>query len=651
VVLAAFVRRVFLADSPVTLLSFSPNILPIVAFIDGLVWALVFGIPGGLLGAIDAARAATAKRLPAPKRQQAARRHATAQAEPVEPPYQAFVRRVAWRVPITVAVLFVIDWLAFYRGRPMMTVAGLVPLAVANLAVVMVLTVLPQLARKRLPGLGSAIAFGLTVAAGITWIVGHNLDHNAYLASHLVSVTVAPGDQLPASSTSHMVVVPPDVATTKASQTMATGLAGQRNYSTYLTLGPATLQMVDGSMWYVFPLEFDGAGNKKRLGSVEPGYIMVSAENSNATPVERYDGQYSMIVSLGGGQGSEPDRWAYDHGYSGYLLDDPTLEIDDQGLPFYTITLLRPRLGWTFDAPVGVLVINAHTGAITRYGLDQVPSWVDRVYSQQMAYNIASWYGEYAQAGFQGLGSSNANRLQVSGAPVLVYTGTGHPSWRILLTSYNSDTAVSKIIELDAHTGAMRVYTPQQAMGIESTVSEALANASGVGASLIRANQYVPVNLTLHAIYGHLTWMASYETNGDNPSFVGVGFADAYHATANNVVFGSSLSVALSNYLTQLASESSANGSSPSAAGTYETMTGKIAAIGWDITGGQKYWYLTLAGDRTHVYVGTVSALGPALVLAQVGDPVTIKILNIGASQSTRTMESFTDSRAPLTGS
>jgi hypothetical protein len=194
------------------------------------------------------------------------------------------------------------------------------------------------------------------------------------------------------------------------------------------------------------------------------------------------------------------------------------------------------------------------------------------------------------------------------------------------------------------------VYTPQQAMGIESTVSEAFANASGVGASLIRANQYVPVNLTLHVIYGHLTWMASYETNGTNPSFVGVGFTDAYHATANNVVFGSSLSVALSNYLTQLAGESSANGSSPPAAGAYETVTGKIAAIGWDITGGQKYWYLTLAGDRTHVYVGTVSALGPALVLAQVGDPVTIKILNIGVSQPTRTMESFTDSRIPLTG-
>ena len=81
-----------------------------------------------------------------------------------------------------------------------------------------------------------------------------------------------------------------------------------------------------------------------------------------------------MVISLGGGQGSEPDRWAYSHGYSGYLLDDPTLEINDQGLPFYTVTLLQPRVGWTFGAPVGVLVINAHTGQINRYALSDVPT-------------------------------------------------------------------------------------------------------------------------------------------------------------------------------------------------------------------------------------------------------------------------------------
>ena len=358
-----------------------------------------------------------------------------------------------------------------------------------------------------------------------------------------------------------------------------------------------------------------------------------------------------MIVSLGGGQGSEPDRWAYSHGYSGYLLDNPTLEINDQGLPYYTVTLLSPRLGWTFFAPVGVLVIDAHTGQISRYALGDVPSWVDRVYSQKMAMTIANWYGEYAQAGFPGIGgigSSHANRFKVSGDPVMVYTGAANPVWRMLLTSYNSDNSVSKIIEMDAATGAMRVYTPQRPMGIEDPVTQAFDNASGAGASLVKADHYQAVDLTLHVIYGHLTWMATYEPQGSNPSFVGVGFVDAYQATANNVVFGDSKSAALQSYLDQLATEGTANGTAPEQGGQYQTITGKIAELGWDITGGQKYWYIALAGQPGHVYVGTVASVGPALVLAQPGDPVTLTILNVGAQKSTETMQSFTDARVPL---
>jgi hypothetical protein len=611
----------------------------------GLVWSAMFAVPVSLLSRVRL-RIMPPRWLessPVPRR--GARSGHGRPARQAKSVSTLSWKGAAWLLAVNVVLLYVIDSLAFYAGRPLMTFGGLVPLILVNLVLMMITAAVST--RRRLNA-GSVAAALVAVTFGTVWLVGHNSGHNAYLASHLVSVTVAPGDQLPASSTDHMVIVSPDIATTKASQAMSTGVAGQRNYSTYLQLGPATLQYVDGRMWYVFPLEFDGAGNKARLHAIEPGYIMVSAEDPNAVPVEHYDGRYSMVVSLGGGQGSEPDRWAYSHGYSGYLLDDPTLEVNDQGLPYYTVTLLSPRLGWTFFAPVGVLVIDAHTGQITRYALDDVPSWVDRVYSQQIAMTIANWYGDYSQAGFQGIGSSNANRFRVSGEPVMVYTGAGNPVWRMLLTSYNSDDSVSEIIEMDAATGAMRIYTPQRPMGIEVPVTQALDNASGTGATLVKADHYQAVDLTLHVIYGHLTWMATYEPEGSNPSFVGVGFVDAYEATANNVVFGSSKSAALQNYLAQLAAEGTANGTAPEQGGQYQTITGKIADIGWDITGGQKYWYITLAGQHGHVYVGTVTSVGPALVLAQPGDPVTISILNVGARESTETMQSFTDARVPL---
>lgn len=547
-------------------------------------------------------------------------------------------------------VLFFVDSITFEIGRPMMTLPGLVPVIAINLVVALIVAACVD---GLLEGFDAAAPVALVALAAllVVYVVGHNSGHNAYKASHLASVVTEPTDQLPASSTSNLVIVSPGIATNKASQAMSSGVAGQRNYSTYLHLGPATLQYVAGHMWYVFQLEFDGAINKHRLHSVEPGYIMVSGEDPNAPVVEHYDGPYSMIVSIGAGQGGQPDRWAYDHGYRSYLLDDPTLEINDQGEPFFTITLLQPRLGWTFNAPVGVLLINAHTGQITRYNLNDVPSWVDRVFSSNEVQQIAGWYGQYDHAPFGQRG--NTNQYQVSGSPLLVYTGGENPSWRMLLTSYGSDTSVYRIVEMNSHTGALRIYTPQQPMGIESTLTGpngSFTKPSGQGASNVFANHYQPTDLALHVIYGHLTWMVTYESGGSSSTFEGIGFVDAYHATANNVAFGSSKSAALQAYLTQLASEGSANGNNPGGGGTTRLVTGTVApnGISWDVTAGQKYWYITLKGDPNHVYVGTVSALGPALAVAQPGDPVVISVLKVTLNDSTFTMQSFTDKNHSL---
>lgn len=546
-------------------------------------------------------------------------------------------------------ILFTVDVLIIFCGHPMMTFVGLSGILWVNLLVTVVVATVADLIDES-PSLGLLSWLALLVFS-IICIVGYNSGHNAYNASHIVSVTEEGANQLPASSTTNMVIVSSDIATTRAQQTMSTGIANTRNFNTYLNLGPATLQYVDGHMWYVFPLEFDGSGNKKRLHAISPGYIMISAEDPNAAPVEHYDNQYSMVVSLGAGQGGDPFRWAWDHGYDNYMLDDPTLEINDQGLPFYTVTLLRPKIGWTFDAPVGVLLINAHTGQITKYNLNDVPDWVDRVYSSSMAESIVDWYGLYHQGTFPGIGSSYAGRFQVSGSPVLVYTGGGHPDWRMLLTSFNNDSSVSKIVLMDAHSGAMRVYDPQGPMGVEGPVYDSFNNASGTGASLIKANHYQAVDLTLHVIYGHLTWMATYEPSGvSNPSFVGLGFLDAYNSQANNVAFGNNKAAALQNYLTQLASEANANGNAPGQGSQLSTVTGVIApnGVNWDVTGGQKYWYISLVGDINHVYTGTVSNLGPALAVAQPGDHVVISYLQVSTGESALTMNSFTDQEHPL---
>jgi hypothetical protein len=610
-------------------------------------------------------------------------------------------------------VIGIVTWCVVGFTLPTSTLAGVLPLIFTDLVIAAVIAWAADISAAGL----SVSPFVMTAAAlaGVFgWVAVHNGPHDAHKAAYgIVSVTcefgqskgtvpapgcpnkyAGPDNVLPASSTSELVALTPDEAATKASQAMSSGLAATLNYGTYTNLGPATLERVDGTMEYVFTLEFDGAGNKARLHAVVPGYIMIDAEDPGAAPVERYASpqtpQYSMIVSLSGGQGSEPLRYARDHGYSGYLLDDPTLEIADAGTPgvaagtpFYTVTLVTPHLGSTFMAPSGVLLIDAHTGKITRYdlpghGKNPAPAWVDRVYSSDMAMQIANWYGKYA-AGWAGVGGSNANRFQVSGDPVLTYTGDENPSWRMLLTSFNSETSVYRIVEMDSATGAIQIYRPAGPMGIETSVDQAFCNAQGLGAGNVRSNHLVPEALSLHVIDGQLVWMTSYESSqnnggtgdatdqqagdeGDpcgtgeapavNPTFTGIGFVPAYAASASNAVFGSTRAQALANLFASLASQPGSNGNAPGAAATEVIVTGKLCQKDTDVSGGTSTYYLTLCGeggkpDYSRVYTGT-SASGPAIVLAQAGDDITIKVLKVTASSSQQQVQSFADKQHPL---
>jgi hypothetical protein len=301
------------------------------------------------------------------------------------------------------------------------------------------------------------------------------------------------------------------------------------------------------------------------------------------------------------------------------------------------------------------------------------------VFSENMAARIAGWYGYYGQAGWPGTGSSNASRFQVSGDPVLTYTGDENPSWRMLLPSFNNDTAVYRIIEMDSATGAIRVYRPAGPMGVETSVAQAFCNAQGLGAGNVRSNHLVPEHLSLHVIDGQLIWMTSYESsknngassdasaqqagdsgdpcgNGeapaDNPTFTGIGFVPAYAATASNAVFGNTRAAALSNLFAQLASENSANGNNPGAGATEVTITGKICEKDPDTSGGNTTYYVTLCGaggkpDFTRVYTGT-SAAGPAIVLAHAGDDVVLKVIKVTASQTQQQIQSFSDAQHPL---
>src|SRR5699024_2420081 len=62
------------------------------------------------------------------------------------------------------------------------------------------------------------------------------------------------------------------------------------------------------------------------------------------------------------------------------LFEAPTFEIDDEGNPFYIASTYTRNFFIREPEVNGVIVLNAMTGETNTYSLEEIPSWVDRVY-------------------------------------------------------------------------------------------------------------------------------------------------------------------------------------------------------------------------------------------------------------------------------
>lgn len=79
--------------------------------------------------------------------------------------------------------------------------------------------------------------------------------------------------------------------------------------------------------------------------------------------------------------------------YRTEILEDFSFEIDDQGHPYYVISVIEPQIGWFggWDT-VAAIVVDAVSGDMQKYTQADLPDWVDRFQSVRLAwYQIDNW--------------------------------------------------------------------------------------------------------------------------------------------------------------------------------------------------------------------------------------------------------------------
>ena len=149
-------------------------------------------------------------------------------------------------------------------------------------------------------------------------------------------------------------------------------------------------------------------------------------------------------------------------------------EVDDQGRPFWVASVLEPQAGWfgAYDV-TGAVVMDACTGEAVKYGLGEIPAWVDIVFTGDLICRKYDWYGMlgggYLNSIFSQTGcvvTTDDFGYKIIGDDVYVFTG---------VTSVSNDEANIGFILVNSRTGE---YTYYPVPGAEEYSAMAAAEGS-----------------------------------------------------------------------------------------------------------------------------------------------------------------------------
>lgn len=164
-----------------------------------------------------------------------------------------------------------------------------------------------------------------------------------------------------------------------------------QNSSWYETDNEWNLCEINGEYYRVSPLNYAGVFEYNEANGI-PGYVRVNATNQQAEyiPLENcinYSNSAYFLNNLSRHLRSQ---------YPSYIFGKSFFEVDDNGGAFYVTSVMESTIG-VFGGQVvtSCVITDAHTGNSEEYSLDEVPEWVDHVYSLNYLAQRAEDYYRY----------------------------------------------------------------------------------------------------------------------------------------------------------------------------------------------------------------------------------------------------------------
>lgn len=363
-----------------------------------------------------------------------------------------------------------------------------------------------------------------------------------------------------------------------------------------------TLQRINKELWYVAPLDFNGYTTWTST-KVSPGYVMVHAEDPHRTPIVITDQKFQYTP--GAYWGSELTRFLRNNGYRTKGLTDFSFEIDEEGNPWWVITVYKPTIAWWGRKVSGVAIVNPTNGKNQFYPLTEVPDWVDRAIPADFIKSYIANWGSLSGGWWNMIWGKK--ELVEPEDPTIIYGSDNEPYWVTTITSTNTgDESLVGLIYTNARTGKSVEYaaTGLTEYAIITAVNNQVAYKNWHGNG--------PV---LYNIFG--TMASIVPILGANHTFQSVAIVDVKN---QQIVVENDIYSAYRAY-EAIVRQSGQKISVESAYAQIDT-TGVIDRIGFEIKGTNTYFYFHCQGFDL-LFEGT-GAVSPTIPVSRIGDRVEI---------------------------
>lgn len=293
--------------------------------------------------------------------------------------------------------------------------------------------------------------------------------------------------------------------------------------------------------------------------------------------------------------------------YPTYIFDDDLFfEIDEEGTPFWVCPVIKYNIGLFGGKTIGrVVLCNAITGECVDYHVDDVPTWVDKVYSAELLIELYNYSGKFVN-GFWNSIIGQKGCLQTTDGynyiamddDVWVYTG---------VTSVVSDESNVGFVLMNQRTMETRFYIVEGA-----TESSAMRSAEGQVQNLGYASTFpLLLNIADEPTY----FMALKDAAGLVKKYAMVNIQNYQW-----VAIGDTVKECENNYISLL----NTNGIAETVTDTEQKITGKVTALASVVIDGNTHYYIMVDNNDVVYDVNMTRSEFAKLIKLAIGDTVTL---------------------------